>query len=97
LVEEALRGGDPGSYALQAAIAALHGQAARPADTDWPQIVQLYALLERRQPSPIVTLNRAAAVAMVDGPRAGLALIDTLTGDLDRYPLLHSARAELLR
>ena len=98
LVEEALRGG-PGPYALQAAIAALHCQAARVEDTDWPQIVRLYDLLERVQPSPIVSLNRAAAVAMVDGPRPALALIDALAagGELDRYHLLHSARADLLR
>ena len=98
LVEEALRGG-PGPFALQAAIAALHCQAARAEDTDWPQIVRLYDLLERVQPSPIVSLNRAAAVAMVDGPRPALALIDALaaTGDLDGYPLLHAARADLLR
>ncbi len=98
LVEEALRGG-AGPYALQAAIAALHCQAARPDETDWPQIVGLYDLLERRQPSPIVSLNRAAAVAMVEGPRAGLALIDAVAsaGELDRYHLLHSARADLLR
>jgi RNA polymerase sigma-70 factor (ECF subfamily) len=98
LVEEALRGG-PGPFALQAAIAALHCQAERAEDTDWPQIVRLYDVLERLQPSPIVSLNRAAAVAMVDGPRPALALIDALaaTGDLDRYHLLHSARAELLR
>ena len=70
LVEEALRGG-PGPFALQAAIAALHCQAARPEDTDWPQILRLYDLLERMQPSPIVSLNRAVAVAMVDGPQAG--------------------------
>jgi len=98
LVDEALRGG-PGPFALQAAIAALHCQAARAEDTDWPQIVRLYDLLERVQPSPIVSLNRAAAVAMVDGPRPALALVDELasTGDLDRYHLLHSARADLLR
>src|SRR2546425_1486781 len=98
LVDEALRGG-PGPFALQAAIAALHCQAARAEDTDWPQIVRLYDLLERLQPSPIVSLNRAAAVAMVDGPRPALALVDELasTGDLDRYHLLHSARADLLR
>ena len=64
----------PGPYALQAAIAALHCQAAQPEDTDWPQIVQLYDLLERLQPSAIVSLNRAVAVAMVDGPRAGARL-----------------------
>jgi RNA polymerase sigma-70 factor (ECF subfamily) len=98
LVEEALRGG-PGPFALQAAIAALHCQAARAEETDWPQIVRLYDLLERLQPSPIVSLNRAAAVAMVDGPRPALALIDALSaaGDLDRYHLLHAARADLLR
>ncbi len=98
LVEEALRGG-PGPFALQAAIAALHCQAARAEETDWPQIVRLYDLLERLQPSPVVSLNRAAAVAMVDGPRPALALIDALaaTGELDRYHLLHAARADLLR
>jgi RNA polymerase sigma-70 factor (ECF subfamily) len=98
LVDEALRGG-PGPFAVQAAIAALHCQAARPDETDWPQIVQLYDLLERLQPSPIVSLNRAVAVAMVDGPRPALALIDALAagGDLDGYHLLHAARADLLR
>ena len=98
LVEEALRGG-PGPFALQAAIAALHCQAARAEDTDWPQIVRLYDLLERLQPSPIVSLNRAVAVAMVDGPQPALALIDALAadGDLDGYHLLHAARADLLR
>src|SRR5437867_4009379 len=98
LVDEAL-GRAPGPFGLQAAIAALHCQATRAEDTDWPQIVQLYDVLERLQPSPIVSLNRAAAVAMVDGPKSALALIDDLaaTGDLDRYYLLHSARADLLR
>jgi RNA polymerase sigma-70 factor (ECF subfamily) len=98
LVEEALRGG-PGPFALQAAIAALHCQAERPEDTDWPQIVRLYDLLERVQPSPIVSLNRAAAVAMVEGPERALALVDALAagGGLDRYHLLHAARADLLR
>jgi RNA polymerase sigma-70 factor (ECF subfamily) len=96
LVEEALRGG-AGPFALQAAIAALHCQAARAEDTDWPQIVRLYDLLERLDPSPIVSLNRAVAVAMVDGPQVGLALIDALAGDLDGYHLFHAARADLLR
>jgi RNA polymerase sigma-70 factor (ECF subfamily) len=98
LVEEALRG-SAGPFALQAAIAALHCQAARAEDTDWPQILRLYEVLERLQPSPIVTLNRAAAVAMVEGPGAALALVDALAagGDLDRYHLLHAARADLLR
>jgi RNA polymerase sigma-70 factor (ECF subfamily) len=98
LVEEALRGG-PGPFALQAAIAALHCQAPRVEDTDWPQIVRLYDLLERWQPSPVVSLNRAAAVAMVEGPGPALALVDALAaaGELDRYHLLHAARADLLR
>src|SRR5438034_6484817 len=98
LVEEALREG-PGPYGLQAAIAALHCRAARAEDTDWPQVVRLYDLLERLQPSPIVSLNRAVAVAMVEGPKPALALIDALaaTGDLDGYHLLHAARADLLR
>jgi RNA polymerase sigma-70 factor (ECF subfamily) len=98
LVDEAFRGG-PGPFALQAAIAALHCQAARADDTDWPQIVRLYDLLERLEPSPIVSLNRAVAVAMVDGPKPALALIDALaaTGALDGYHLLHAARADLLR
>ena len=98
LVEEAFRGG-PGPFALQAAIAAQHCQAARAEDTDWPQIVRLYDLLERLQPSPIVSLNRAVAVAMADGPQPALALIDALAaaGDLDDYHLLHAARADLLR
>ena len=98
LVEEAFRGG-PGPFAVQAAIAALHCQAARAEDTDWPQILRLYDLLERLQPSPIVSLNRAVAVAMVEGPQAALALIDALaaSGDLDDYHLLHAARADLLR
>jgi RNA polymerase sigma-70 factor (ECF subfamily) len=98
LVDEALRGG-AGPFALQGAIAALHCQATRAEDTDWPQIVRLYDLLERVRPSPIVSLNRAAAVAMVDGPRPALALIDELAaaGGLDRYHLMHAARADLLR
>jgi RNA polymerase sigma-70 factor (ECF subfamily) len=98
LVEEALASG-PGPFALQAAIAALHCQAARAQDTDWPQIVRLYDVLERRHPSPIVSLNRAVAVAMVEGPRSGLALIDAIaaSGSLDGYHLLHAARADLLR
>ena len=98
LVDEALSR-EPGSFALQAAIAAVHCQSARAEDTDWAQIVRLYDFLEVQQPSPIVALNRAVAVAMRDGPRAGLGLIDALaeTGDLDSYHLLHAARADLLR
>lgn len=98
LVDESLRGA-PGPFSLQAAIAAVHCQAARPEDTDWPQIVRLYDLLQRAQPSAIVSLNRAVAVAMAEGPRAGLALIDQLceAGHLANYHLLHAARADLLR
>jgi RNA polymerase sigma-70 factor (ECF subfamily) len=98
LALEAFRGG-PGPFALQAAIAAQHCQASRPADTDWPQIVRLYDLLERQQPSPIVSLNRAVAVSMVDGPERALVLVDRLaaSGALDGYHLLHAARADLLR
>jgi RNA polymerase sigma-70 factor (ECF subfamily) len=98
LVEIALRAG-PGSYAIQSAIAAVHCRATRAENTDWPQILQLYDALESLHPSPIVALNRAVAVAMVNGPPAGLALIDEIaaTGDLDGYHLLHSARADLLR
>ncbi len=98
LVEEALRGG-PGAFAVEAAIAALHCEAARAEDTDWSQIVQLYNVLERLQPSPIVLLNRAVAVAMIEGPRPALALIDRLaaTGQLDSYHLLHATRGDLLR
>jgi len=98
LIAEAFRGG-PGPFALQAAIAAVHCQAARPEETDWPQIVRLYDLLERVQPSPIVALNRAVAVAMAEGAEAGLDLIDQLAAsdDLSNYHLLHAARADLLR
>ena len=98
LVEESLRG-NPGPYAIQAAIAALHCRAERARDTDWPQILQLYDLLDRLQPSPVVSLNRAVAIAMVSGNEPALALIDALAGagDLDGYYLLHSTRADLLR
>lgn len=98
LVEEALRGG-PGPFAVQAAIAALHCQAPRHEDTDWLQIVHLYDVLERLQPSPVVSLNRAVALAMAKGPESGLAIIDALaaSGELDNYHILHASRAELLR
>jgi RNA polymerase sigma-70 factor (ECF subfamily) len=98
LVVEAMRG-SPGPFSLQAGIAAVHCQSGRAEDTDWRQIARLYDLLERVHPSPIVSLNRAVAVAMAEGPEAGLALIDSLaaTGDLDSYYLLHAARADLLR
>jgi len=98
LVVRALRGGPPGPYALQAAIAAVHDEAATVETTDWPQIVGLYDLLRITAPSPLVDLNRAVAVAMTDGPASGLALLDELSrsGELDRYHLLHAARARLL-
>jgi RNA polymerase sigma-70 factor, ECF subfamily len=98
LVAEAVRGG-PGPYAVQAAIAAQHCQAARSEDTDWRQIVRLYDLLERLQPSPVVSLNRAVALAMAEGPRPALAIIDAIAAasKLDNYHLLHAARADLLR
>ena len=102
LVSGALRGqpGElPGPFALQAAIAAVHCRAERADDTNWAEIVGLYSLLERIQPSPVVSLNRAVAVAMVEGPASGLELINSLaaSGDLDGYHLLHAARADLLR
>jgi RNA polymerase sigma-70 factor (ECF subfamily) len=89
----------PGRFAVQAAIAAVHCRAARPAETDWAEIVRLYDQLGQVQPSPIVSLNRAVAVAMANGPRAGLAAIDVLAAanDLNDYHLLHAARADLLR
>jgi len=98
LITDAARGAS-GPFALQAAIAAAHCRAAHPADTNWPEIVQLYDQLERVQPSPIVSLNRAVAVAMAEGPRAGLTVIDGLVAadDLKDYHLMHAARADLLR
>jgi RNA polymerase sigma-70 factor (ECF subfamily) len=89
--------GSPGPYQLQAAIAALHDRAPRPEDTDWPQIATLYAVLLRIQPTPVVELNRGVAVAMADGPAAGLAIVDALEADLEGYHLFHAARADLLR
>jgi RNA polymerase sigma-70 factor (ECF subfamily) len=96
LVDEALQG-QPGQFALEAAISAEHCKAARAEDTNWRQIVQFYNLLERLTGSPIVSLNRAVAVAMADGPQVGLTLIDSLADDLDEYHLLHAARADLFR
>jgi RNA polymerase sigma-70 factor (ECF subfamily) len=98
-VERALRAGPAGAYALQAAIAALHARAERAQDTDWRQIAALYDLLLRVLPTPVVELNRAVAVAMVDGPERGLLLLDALEarGALRGYHLLPAARAELLR
>jgi len=98
-VEAALRMGRGGPYQLQAAIAAVHAQAASPQQTDWQQITALYNLLVRVNPSPVVLLNRAVAVGMSEGPARGLELIDELgsSGELERYHLLHAARADLLR
>ena len=99
LVERALASRRFGPYTLQAAIAAVHAEAASAAATDWPQIVGLYDVLLRADPSPVVELNRAAAVALRDGPAAGLALIEAILarGDLAEYHLAHSARADLCR
>ena len=99
LVERALASRRIGPYTLQAAIAAVHAEASAATLTDWAQIVGLYDVLVRAEPSPVVELNRAAAVAMRDGPAAGLALVDAILarGDLADYPLAHSARAELCR
>jgi RNA polymerase sigma-70 factor (ECF subfamily) len=87
----------PGPYQVQAAIAALHAQAPRPENTDWPEIAALYGVLARMQPTPVVRLNLAAAVAMADGPEHGLRLVDALESELAGYHLFHAARADLLR
>jgi RNA polymerase sigma-70 factor (ECF subfamily) len=99
LVERALAAREIGPYTIQAAIAAVHANAPDAATTDWTQIVALYALLARAEPSPVIELNRAVAVAMRDGPAAGLALIDAILGrgDLSDYHLAHAARADLCR
>jgi len=99
LVESAMSTRRVGPYTLQAAIAAVHAEAASAAATDWGQIIGLYDVLARANPSPVVELNRAIAVAMRDGPSAGLALIDAilLRGDLRDYHLAHSARADMYR
>jgi RNA polymerase sigma-70 factor (ECF subfamily) len=97
LAERALADGGARPYAVQAAIAALHGEAMRADETDWPQIAALYEVLERVQPTPVVRLNRAVAVGMADGPAAGLALLDGLDDALEHFHLLPAARADLLR
>ena len=99
LVERALKSQGFGPYTLQAAIAAVHSEAANAAATDWPQIVALYTVLARVDPSPVVELNRAVAVAMRDGPEAGLKLVDAVLarGELANYHLAYSARADLCR
>jgi RNA polymerase sigma-70 factor, ECF subfamily len=97
LIDAAVEIRRPGPYQLQAAIAALHARAPRPEDTDWPQIATLYRGLKAMWPTPVIELNRAVAVAMADGPDAGLALMDPLADELNRYHLFHAARADLLR
>jgi RNA polymerase sigma-70 factor, ECF subfamily len=99
LVEQALSSGRVGPYAIQAAIAAVHAQAESPGATDWTEIVGLYDVLQRVDASPVIELNRAVAIAMRDGPAAGLVLIDAILdrGDLADYRLAHAARAELCR
>ena len=99
LVQQSLSSGRFGSYTLQAAISAVHSEAQSAAATDWAQIVGLYDLLVQLEPSPVVALNRAVAVAMRDGPLAGLQSIDQILarGDLADYHLAHSARADLCR
>ena len=99
LVERALQSRRFGPYSLQAAIAGVHAQAPDAAATDWEEIVGLYDVLLRADPSPVIELNRAVAVAMRDGPLAGLALIDAILkrGDLNDYHLAHAARADLCR
>jgi RNA polymerase sigma-70 factor (ECF subfamily) len=91
-----LRAGDAGRYGIEASIALEHAVAPTPADTDWHRVARLYALLARLHPSPVVELNRAAAVAMAEGCEAGLALMDTIPG-LGDFHLFHAARADLLR
>jgi RNA polymerase sigma-70 factor, ECF subfamily len=99
LVRRALSSPGFAAYTLQAAISAIHSQAATASETDWAQIVGFYDLLARAMPSPVVELNRAVAIAMRDGPAAGLSLIDALLaqGELDDYHLAHAARADLCR
>src|SRR5688500_2129007 len=98
LVEQALGSQRFGPYSLQAAISALHAEAPGAAATDWPQIVALYDVMQRMDPSPVIALNRAVALAMRDGPAAGLPVIEELLGkDLAQYHLAHAARADLCR
>src|SRR5262249_49852313 len=96
LIDKAMQQRRPGPYQLQAAIAAMHARAADPAQTDWQQIERLYRTLERLQPSPVVTLNRAVAVDKVHGPAAALALIEPLAPRLDRYFHFFGVRGALL-
>ena len=95
LVSAALKQGPPGLYQVQAAIAAVHDEASHADETDWAQILALYGVLERIQDNPMVTLNRAVALAMVDGPLAGLALLDTLDDRLPGHYRLAAVRGHL--
>jgi RNA polymerase sigma-70 factor, ECF subfamily len=99
LLDRGLASGQAGTYVLQAALAAVHARAPSIADTDWGEIVRLYERLEQQQPSPVVELNRAVAVAMRDGPAVGLALVDAILarGELADYHLAHAARADFCR
>jgi len=97
IVRACLRRGQPGPFQIQAAIAAVHSDAPTAAETDWTQIVALYDQLAAIAPSPVIALNRAVAVAEVEGPEAGLAFVDELRDDLDAYHLHHAIRADLLR
>jgi RNA polymerase sigma-70 factor (ECF subfamily) len=99
LLDRAVRRRKPGPYLLQAAIAAIHAQAATAKETDWDEIAKLYSKLARIHPTPVVELNRAVAVAMARGPHAGLAIVQRLIdeGRLADYHLLHSIHADLLR
>ncbi|MCP5098853.1 MAG: RNA polymerase subunit sigma-24, partial [Chloroflexi bacterium] len=99
ILEKALHMRQPGPYQIQAAIAALHAESETPQDTDWQEIVGLYGELMKYTPSPVVALNRAVAIAMIEGPIRGLGLLDALgaSGELDHYHLFHAARADLLR
>ncbi len=96
LLEKALRNGSTGPYRIQAAIASIHARAKRSEDTEWGEIERLYAALETMQPTPVVRLNRAAALAMVDGPQAALDLLDTIGNELENYRWFHAARAAFL-
>src|SRR5436305_14218866 len=97
IVRRCLRINRPGAYQIQAAINAVHDDAPTAADTDWRQILQLYDRLLTVAPSPVAALNRAVALAEVEGPEEALALVDSLAPELERYYLLHAVRADLLR
>jgi RNA polymerase sigma-70 factor (ECF subfamily) len=97
LLQSSMRRSRPGTYALEAAIAALHADASSAEETDWRQIVAIYERLYALHPTPVVALNQAVAVSMAEGPAAALPLVDALSESLDNYHLWHAARADLLR